>query len=116
MHSPQYFRRKTAGAYLKQKFGFGSEKTLAKLAVVGGGPLFRKAGTAVLYTPDDLDTWALNQIGEPQLSTSNAETASKICRAAAAISTDARPPQPFLNLQPDADRKCAKPHPRRSTP
>ena len=33
----QFLRRKDAGAYLKAKYGFGSEKTLAKLACIGGG-------------------------------------------------------------------------------
>jgi hypothetical protein len=70
MQSPQYLRRKAAGAYLKEKFGFGSEKTLAKLAVVGGGPAFRKAGPAVLYEPKTLDEWALTKIGLPRRSTS----------------------------------------------
>ncbi len=37
MHPAQYLRRKQAGEYLKGKYGFGSEKTLAKLACVGGG-------------------------------------------------------------------------------
>jgi len=43
MVSVQYLRRKQAGVYLKEKYGFGSERTLAKLACVGGGPEFRKA-------------------------------------------------------------------------
>jgi hypothetical protein len=75
MQSPQYLRRKAAGAYLKEKFGFGSEKTLAKLAVVGGGPAFRKAGPAVLYEPKTLDEWALAKIGAPRRSTSEREAA-----------------------------------------
>jgi len=75
MQSPQYLRRKAAGAYLKERFGFGSEKTLAKLAVVGGGPAFRKAGPAVLYDPKTLDEWALARIGAPRRSTSEREAA-----------------------------------------
>jgi hypothetical protein len=61
-----FLRRKQAGEYLKTKYGFGSEKTLAKLACVGGGPQFRKAGTATLYEPSALDTWALSKIGAPK--------------------------------------------------
>lgn len=68
----RYLRRNAAGEYLKTKFGFGSAKTLAKLACVGGGPVFRKAGTAALYEAADLDTWALAQIGPAQTSTSDA--------------------------------------------
>jgi hypothetical protein len=71
MHPAQYLRRKLAGEYLKTKYGFGSEKTLAKLASVGGGPVFRKANMAVLYDPKDLDEWALAKIGAPQTSTSD---------------------------------------------
>jgi hypothetical protein len=68
---PQFLRRKAAGEYLKTKYGFGSEKTLAKLASVGGGPTFRKATNAAIYAPDDLDAWALSKIGTPQRSTSD---------------------------------------------
>lgn len=67
----QFLRRKAAGAYLKEKYGFGSEKTLAKLACLGGGPTFRKAGPAVIYEPKHLDEWALAQIGELKRSTSD---------------------------------------------
>lgn len=75
LHPAQYLRRKQAGEYLKSKFGFGSEKTLAKLAVVGGGPLFHKAANAAIYRPEDLDAWALSKIGAPQKSTSDAAAA-----------------------------------------
>lgn len=75
MTQPQFLRRKDAGDYLKTKFGFGSEKTLAKLACVGGGPEFRKAGVAALYEPEALDRWALAKIGAPQSSTSDRRAA-----------------------------------------
>jgi hypothetical protein len=75
MAPAQFVRRKAAGAYLKEKYGFGSEKTLAKLACLGGGPAFRKAGPAVIYEPKHLDEWALAQIGELQRSTSDTEAA-----------------------------------------
>jgi hypothetical protein len=75
MHPAQFLRRKQAGEYLKAKFGFGSEKTLAKLACVGGGPEMRKAGVAALYEPAKLDEWALAKIGAPQRSTSDARAA-----------------------------------------
>ena len=40
--------------YLKDRYGHGSEKTLAKLACLGGGPEFHKAGErVVLYTRED---------------------------------------------------------------
>jgi hypothetical protein len=75
MHPAQFLRRKQAGEYLKAKFGFGSEKTLAKLACIGGGPEFCKAGTAALYEPAKLDEWALAKIGPSQRSTSDAVAA-----------------------------------------
>ena len=75
MQSSQFLRRKAAGEYLKAKFGFGSEKTLAKLATLGGGPIFHKAANAAIYKPEDLDAWALSKIGAPQKSTSDAAAA-----------------------------------------
>ena len=75
MHSAKFFRRKAAGEYLKSKYGFGSERTLAKLACIGGGPIFQKAANAAIYKPEDLDAWALAKIGAPQRSTSDREAA-----------------------------------------
>jgi hypothetical protein len=76
MHPAQYLRRRQAGEYLKGKYGFGSEKTLAKLACLGGGPDFVKAGPAVvLYEPSKLDEWALAKISAPQRSTSDSRSA-----------------------------------------
>ena len=77
MSNPQFLRRKAAGEYIKSKFGFGSEKTLAKLACVGGGPEFRKVGSAVVYEPQALDDWALARIGAPQKSTSDRSDAAR---------------------------------------
>jgi len=48
---------------------------LAKLACLGGGPEFRKAGPAALYEPAALDAWALGKIGGPQKSTSDRQGA-----------------------------------------
>jgi hypothetical protein len=77
MQPEQYLRRKAAGEYLKAKYGFGSEKTLAKLACLSSdGPRFAKAGPVVLYTKDDLDEWARSKIGRPQRSTSDAPEAA----------------------------------------
>lgn len=58
-----FLRRPEAAQYLREKYGFGSPRTLAKLACVGGGPPFRKAGPRiVLYEPPDLDDWALSRL------------------------------------------------------
>ncbi len=52
-------RRAEAAAYLLEQHGIRrAVGTLAKLAVVGGGPRFRVAGRTPLYAPDDLDAWA----------------------------------------------------------
>jgi hypothetical protein len=76
MSVERYFRRrKEAGAYLKGKFGFGSEKTLAKLACIGGGPEFHKAGSIVLYAQEALDIWATSKISGPKRSTSDQHAA-----------------------------------------
>jgi hypothetical protein len=68
----QYLRRKDAAKYLKSKYGFGATKTLAKLATLGGGPKFRMTGRFPVYAPEDLDKWALDRMGEPVSSTSEA--------------------------------------------
>jgi hypothetical protein len=52
-------RRKDAARYLTDVWGIPmSPKTLAKLAVIGGGPLFRKAGRIPLYEIPELDRFA----------------------------------------------------------
>lgn len=74
--SSNFMRRRAAGAYLRNRYGHGSEKTLAKLASVGGGPEFRKAGDrVVLYTKEALDAWALARISGPVRTTSEAAAA-----------------------------------------
>lgn len=63
-------RRDEAAMYIKTTFGFSvSPRTLANLAVTGGGPAFRKAGRTPLYSPDDLDAWAKGRIGPRVTST-----------------------------------------------
>lgn len=71
--SPVLLRRDQAAEYLRSKYGFGSPKTLAKLACVGGGPTFRKIGARmVVYTPEALDQWALGRLSGELRSTSDA--------------------------------------------
>ena len=70
MQSPKYSTRREASAYLQSKWGLKrSPNYLAKLAVVGGGPAFHKAGRDPLYSPADLDLWAEKIIGPPGSST-----------------------------------------------
>ena len=74
MITPVYMRRHDAANYLQEKWGKScATSTLAKLAVVGGGPPYRKAGRTPLYAPEDLDLWAVSRIGRPQRSTADVE-------------------------------------------
>lgn len=57
MEVQTYLRREQAAAYLQERCGAYTAQTLAKLACVGGGPPFRKAGPFPLYTQEDLDAW-----------------------------------------------------------
>jgi hypothetical protein len=67
----RYLTRAAAAQYVHATYGFPcSRQWLAKLAVVGGGPVYRKAGRTPLYAPADLDAWATARIGAPQRSTS----------------------------------------------
>ncbi len=68
----RFLRRADAALYVSQNYGFPcSRQWLAKLAVIGGGPMFRKAGRTPIYAPQDLDAWAKDRIGAPQRSTSD---------------------------------------------
>lgn len=68
---PRFLRRAAAAGYVEATFGFPcSRQWLAKLAVTGGGPIFQKAGRTPIYSPYELDAWALARIGAPQRSTS----------------------------------------------
>jgi hypothetical protein len=72
MSSPKYLRRKSAAQYLREHWGLPrTANTLAKLAVIGGGPIFRKAGRIPPYAPADLDQYAEDQLGKPMRSTSD---------------------------------------------
>jgi len=54
-----FLRRRDAAEYLLEKYGFGAERTLAKGAVTGDTPEYRKAGRIVLYTRDALGAVAI---------------------------------------------------------
>jgi hypothetical protein len=65
-------RRKEAARYLTEKRGLPvAAQTLAKLAVIGGGPSFRKFGRFPVYRAADLDRWADMRLGPIQRSTSD---------------------------------------------
>src|SRR5215203_5565761 len=72
LNGARFLRRAEAAGYVQATYGFPcSRQWLAKLAVVGGGPTFRKAGRTPIYAPRDLDEWALGRIGAPRRSTSD---------------------------------------------
>lgn len=76
MPDTQYYRRKAAGEYLKNKYGFGSAKTLAKLGCLGGGPPIIYANRIPLYTKEALDFWALSKLSAPVSSTSERQSST----------------------------------------
>jgi hypothetical protein len=55
--------RAETAQYITDHWFTCSPKTLAKLAVVGGGPAFRKAGRVPLYSEASTDAWAESKIG-----------------------------------------------------
>ncbi|MCK8787739.1 hypothetical protein M0638_25590 [Roseomonas sp. NAR14] len=64
--------RTEAVQYLKLAHGVPvAVATLAKLAVIGGGPAFHKPGRAVVYPRDELDRWAAEKLGKLRRSTSD---------------------------------------------
>jgi hypothetical protein len=65
-------RRQEASAYLKEVHGIDRKaSTLAKLACLGGGPRFEHAGRVPLYSPAELDAWALSLLSPLKSSTSD---------------------------------------------
>lgn len=80
-HPIPRLRRVDASAYLRDNHGIvRSPATLAKLAVVGGGPRFQKVGRTPLYPVEELDRWAANLTGP--LMTSTSDTAALSIRGA----------------------------------
>jgi hypothetical protein len=74
MSQTAYLRRRAAAEYLRESCGIPcSEKTLAKLACIGGGPVYRRFGRIPLYLTADLDAYAEAKISKPVQSTSEYE-------------------------------------------
>ena len=73
MRTHRFLRRKAASDYLHEAHGLErAPSTLAKLAVIGGGPIFRRIGRVPLYATDDLDKWVASKLSAPMRSTSDA--------------------------------------------
>jgi hypothetical protein len=66
----QYLSRADASDHLKRRGLRVAPSTLAKLAVVGGGPPFVKFLSRAFYEPQDLDEWAANRMSPKRSSTS----------------------------------------------
>jgi hypothetical protein len=72
MAFPKYLRRRQAARYLNDEWGLPTAaSTLAKKAVVGGGPAFHSAGRIPLYAIEELDRYAKAKLGKPRRSTSD---------------------------------------------
>ena len=72
METHRLLRRKAASAYLHETYGLErAPSTLAKLAVIGGGPVFRRMNRVPLYSIDDLDQWVASKLSRPMRSTSD---------------------------------------------
>ncbi len=74
--TPQYLRREAAADYLLTRYGFTTAETLSKLASVGGGPVFHKIGSVVVYDPQQLDAWARGKMTGPLQSTADARSSA----------------------------------------
>jgi hypothetical protein len=77
MSNPRLLRRKAASKYLDDVHGIPcAPSTLAKLACIGGGPVFRRAGRIPLYSTDHLDDYAASRLSGPMRSTSDVTSSS----------------------------------------
>jgi hypothetical protein len=64
-------RRREAAEYVREKWGVPcAHKTLAKLAVVGGGPSFLRFSRVPLYSSESLDAWVRSKLSQQFKSTS----------------------------------------------
>src|SRR5262249_9384548 len=73
MSTRKLLRRKAASHYLCETHGLErAPSTLAKLAVIGGGPIFPRANPIPLHSTDHLDAWAESLLSAPMRSTSEA--------------------------------------------
>ncbi len=71
-------RRSEAARHVFERWGYPcAARTLAKYAVIGGGPRFRKAGRIPLYDPADLDDWMRGRLSQKVASTSELGGAPK---------------------------------------
>ena len=73
----RFLRRAEASEYIRTTWGIPcAVRTLAKLAVEGNGPLFRKMGRLPLYEVSDLDAWAKSKISVSKFSSTSVAVAA----------------------------------------
>ena len=71
MSAVRRLRRSEASRYLHETHGVTrAPSTLAKLACIGGGPMFVKFNHVPLYDPADLDSWVAGRTSVPRANTS----------------------------------------------
>jgi hypothetical protein len=72
LQAARLLSRNEAAQYIEENWSVPCKpKTLAKLAVVGGGPIYRLAHHRYpRYAVADLDEWARSRLGPKQRSTS----------------------------------------------
>jgi hypothetical protein len=99
MRTRRLLRRKTASEYLLETHGLDrAPSTLAKLAVIGGGPIFRRIGRVPLYATDDLDKWVASKLSAPMRSTSD------LASSKAEVTTCSTQPDPSAEHQVSDNR------------
>ena len=70
-NADRFITPKAAAELLRDQFGHGSHKTLAKLRSVGGGPKFHRVGRHIYYNPEEVLRWARSKLGPALSSTSD---------------------------------------------
>jgi hypothetical protein len=77
MQIPKFIERAAAAAYIRETWGIPcAAQTLAKLAVIGGGPEYHKVGRSAMYSHTSLDTWANQKLGKAIKSTAELQPAA----------------------------------------
>lgn len=67
----RFLRRKEAARYIRETYHLPlSYNTLAKFAVTGDGPAFRRFGRYPIYAEEDLDAWIAMRLSPAVFSTS----------------------------------------------
>lgn len=64
-----YLSRAQAADYLQERYGCYKKQTLARMAVDGTGPTFKKMGAFTYYLESDLDSWVAERMSAPVRST-----------------------------------------------